>query len=101
MGKLVRDKIPEIILEDGMGIKIRYLGKEEYTVELERKLDEEVAEFKSSKSPEELADILTVIYAIAENMGISYDELNKIMDDKRLTRGGFSKKIYLEDTFEV
>ena len=43
MGKLVRDKIPQIIIEDGRTPIVRNLSDEEYLSELDRKLNEEVA----------------------------------------------------------
>lgn len=67
--KLVRDKIPELIRSHGEIPYIRILCDEEYTVALEQKLDEETAEFHKGKNLEELADILEVVYALAENMG--------------------------------
>lgn len=43
-GKLVRDKIPQIIREAGKEPIIRILDHEEYLVELDKKLLEEVEE---------------------------------------------------------
>lgn len=43
--KLVRDKIPEIIEEDGKTCKTKILSDEEYIAALETKLNEEVAEY--------------------------------------------------------
>ena len=40
--KLVRDNIPEIIEKDHKECNIRILEKEEYFVELNKKLDEEI-----------------------------------------------------------
>ena len=45
MGKLVRDRIPEIIQEDGKTPIIRIVDEEEYVRELDRKLCEEVEEY--------------------------------------------------------
>ena len=43
--KLVRDKIPEIISASGKKANCRILGEDEYIKELDRKLDEECAEY--------------------------------------------------------
>ena len=94
MGKLVRDKIPEIIEASGATPLTRILETEEYLSCLETKLDEEVGEFHESKSPEELADILEVVYALAEARGCSPSELQQIFDAKHAARGGFQKRIY-------
>ena len=94
MGKLVRDKIPEIIEASGATPLTRILDTEEYLSCLEAKLDEEVQEFHESKSPEELADILEVVYALAEAHGCSREQLQQIFDAKHTARGGFEKRIY-------
>lgn len=67
--KLVRDKIPEIIEKSGKKAITRTLTQEEYLMELDRKLNEECAEYQADKSLEELADMLEVMYAIAEARG--------------------------------
>ena len=56
MGKLVRDKIPEIIEASGATPLTRVLETDEYLSCLEAKLDEEVSEFHESKQLEELAE---------------------------------------------
>lgn len=50
MGKLVRDKIPQIIMSDGKNPIIRTLSDEEFLTELDKKLDEEIAEYQADKS---------------------------------------------------
>ena len=62
--KLVRDKIPEMIREQGETPVFRILEQEEYLKELDRKLDEEIREYQEDKSLEELADVLEVMLAI-------------------------------------
>ena len=96
MGKLVRDKIPQIIIEDGRTPIVRTLSDEEYLSELDRKLNEEVAEYQADKSLEEMADILEVLFAICEARGHSVDELIEVRDKKREKRGGFRDKVYCE-----
>lgn len=94
MGKLVRDKIPEIIEASGATPLTRVLETEEYLACLEAKLDEEVQEFHESKSAEELADILEVVYALAEARSCSRAQLQELFDAKHAARGGFAKRIY-------
>lgn len=93
--KLVRDKIPGIIQESGATPVIRLLNDREYTQALHHKLNEEVAEFHSEKNAEELADILEVAFALAENLGVSREELLALCDKKREARGGFGKRQFL------
>jgi predicted house-cleaning noncanonical NTP pyrophosphatase (MazG superfamily) len=94
--KLVRDKIPEIINKGGNKCVIATLSDEEYCKKLEEKLFEEVNEFKSDKTVEELADILEVVYALAKNMGVSKTELEDLRLKKANSRGGFEEKILLK-----
>lgn len=96
MGKLVRDKIPQIIIADGRTPIVRTLSDEEYLSELDRKLNEEVAEYQADKSLEEIADVLEVLLAICEARGHSVDELMEVRDKKREKRGGFRDKAYWE-----
>ena len=94
MGKLVRDRIPEIIKSDGKKPIIEILSNEEYLKELDKKLNEEVAEYQTDKSIEEMADVLEVLFAICEARGYSVEELLKVREAKREKRGGFKDKIY-------
>ena len=82
MGKLVRDKIPQIIIADGRTPIVRTLSDEEYLSELDRKLNEEVAEYQADKSLEEIADVLEVLLAICEARGHSVDELMEVRDKR-------------------
>ena len=67
--KLVRDRIPEIIQADGKRCVVETLSDEGYLSLLDRKLDEELAEYQESKSLEELADLLEVIRAVVRARG--------------------------------
>ena len=96
MGKLIRDKIPEIILADGKQVIVREMGQEEYLIELDKKLLEEVNEYKESKSLEEMADVLEVLYAICEARGYSVKELISARNDKMEKRGAFKKRLFWE-----
>lgn len=76
--KLVRDKIPEIIENSNKKAVCRVLDDEQYLCELDKKLIEECNEYEESKSLEELADMLEVMYAITEARGYSIDELHNL-----------------------
>jgi len=93
-GKLVRDKIPAIILADGKKPMTRILDTEEYLEELDKKLNEEIAEYQADKSIEEMADVLEVLFAICEARGHSIDELMEVRAAKREKRGGFEERIF-------
>jgi predicted house-cleaning noncanonical NTP pyrophosphatase (MazG superfamily) len=94
--KLVRDKIPEIIVQSGKKAVCRTLSDSEYIEQLDRKLNEECAEYQADKSIEEMADVLEVLYAIAKARGYSVGELERIRSEKAAKRGGFAEKIFLE-----
>ena len=94
MGKLVRDKIPEIIKESGKYPITRTLSEEEYLIELDKKLSEEVAEYQADKSMEEIADIMEVIFAICKARNYSQEQISNIKREKREKRGGFEKRIF-------
>lgn len=102
--KLVRDKIPEIIKNNGGIPKVRILDNEEYRKELHKKLLEEYNEvlcaINSNNYVEELADMLEVIKSIAEIEGVSLERIIEIAKEKSKKRGSFKEKIYLEKVIE-
>ncbi len=93
--KLVRDKIPEIIEQNGGKCKCRILDDEEYIAMIDAKLDEELLEYHNDKNIEELADLMEVIYAAAKARGYTLSELEEVRAKKAEKRGGFDKKILL------
>lgn len=98
--KLVRDRIPEIIEADGKICVCEMLSDEEYIRLLDQKLNEELAEYQESKSMEELADLLEVMWAVVRARGWTLDELEQVRADKAAERGGFAKKILLKEVWE-
>lgn len=93
--KLVRDRIPQIIEAQGQKPSVRILDTEEFIHCLEKKLDEEVAEYHRDKNAEELADILEVVIALSEAIGCTREELAAIYRQKHDARGGFQERIFL------
>lgn len=95
--KLVRDKIPEIIkANDNVEPITRILDNDEYLVELNFKIQEELAEYLESGDIEELADLEEVLRAILDAKKVSYEEFESIRKSKVEKRGAFKEKIYLE-----
>jgi predicted house-cleaning noncanonical NTP pyrophosphatase (MazG superfamily) len=93
-GKLVRDKIPQIIRGKGLEPVTYVASAQEYATRLRDKLTEEVAEFLDSDSdPEELADVLEVVYALAGLAGTDPQHLEKLRAAKADERGGFADRI--------
>ncbi len=95
--KLVRDRIPDIIMQSGKRPAYSFLSDEDYLAKLDEKLNEELAEYQENKSVEELADLLEVIRAVAVARGSSIEEVEAIRQDKAAKRGGFEKKILLTE----
>lgn len=95
-GKLVRDLIPEIIRSKGREPIIREADGAEYRARLRLKLLEEVGEFLDAdieQAPEELADVLEVVYALAADLGVNRGRLDEIRAGKAHERGAFSRRI--------
>lgn len=93
----MRDRIPEIIEKHGKKPVTHTADEEEYARSLREKLKEEVEEFLKDRNEEELADILEVIHALSDFMKIHFDELEKLRKKKASERGGFSKRIILDE----
>jgi len=98
--KLVRDKIPDIISAAGQHPTTRVLDDREYLTALIKKLEEELAEFVSDLSIEELADIQEVVYAITTAIGKTTDELEQARAAKAMKNGVFRNKIFLKEVSE-
>lgn len=98
--KLIRDGIPNIILGVGKKCVTRVLNPEEYRGYLQKKLQEEVEEFLENQKLEELSDILEVVYALAEERGVSPGELETLRLKKKKERGGFNRRLLLLEVQE-
>ncbi|WP_254766273.1 nucleoside triphosphate pyrophosphohydrolase [Salinilacihabitans rarus] len=95
-GKLVRDRIPEIVREDGERPVTSVAEGDEYADRLAAKLVEEAVEFDESRDVEELADVLAVVRAILDHEGRSIERVEELRREKRAERGGFGEGIVLE-----
>jgi len=99
MGKLVRDRIPEIIRAAGGDAQVRVLAEDELLPALTAKLIEEAKEAHGADVDqllEELADIRQVILAILAHMGWTEVDLEIASEAKVRDRGGFSRRYWLE-----
>ncbi|WP_416973659.1 nucleoside triphosphate pyrophosphohydrolase [Streptomyces sp. 4F14] len=95
-GKLVRDRIPQIIRADGTEPVTYTADPDEYRHRLRDKLREEVAEFLEADGAgalEELADVLEVVHALAADLGVGVDRLEEVRRAKADERGGFADRI--------
>lgn len=99
MGKLVRDRIPEIIRASGRTPNVRVLDAAAYESALHEKLLEEAAELREADSDERLgeaADVLEVLIALAAFHGFTLDDVVRAAEDKAVERGAFSDRLWLE-----
>jgi predicted house-cleaning noncanonical NTP pyrophosphatase (MazG superfamily) len=100
LGKLVRDKIPDIITASGRGAVVHRLDHAAYLAALHAKLLEEAAELRRARSradvTDEAADVLEVLIAIAEAHGCSFASIIETADSERVERGGFDNRLWLE-----
>lgn len=117
--KLVRARIPNIIIGKGLSFKAHKLDNVEFENELANKLVEEakdVAEkvhwlnHKCSQEPvsneelkydlegiaEELADVLEVYTNLVKSLKLKTSDIGKAVNSKRVKSGGFEDRIFLE-----
>ena len=98
--KLIRDRIPEIIKKDNTIPKISILDDERYKIALKEKLVEEAKELLEAKTDKEilneLSDVLQLIESLALNNNTTIEEVEKQRKKKKIERGGFEKKLFLE-----
>ena len=94
--KLVRDYMPDQIAKNNLSVMYSFADEKDCKLYLERKLVEEVTEYLESNSPEELADILEVVFALAKTKDISEKQLMKIRKSKRKKNGAFKNGIILK-----
>ena len=119
LNKLVRDRIPNIIIGKGLSFKARKLDNVEFENELANKLIEEANEVAEKvhwlnhiceqepvtteelddhlyEITEELADVLEVYVNLVKSLKIKTSDIEKAANLKRVRNGGFEDKIYLE-----
>lgn len=97
--KLVRDKIPEIIISNGEQPITKQLDLHGYKLALETKLKEECQEVITASGEErieEIADALEILKALAKLEGATLEDVIVVADRKNAKRGAFEKRIFLE-----
>ncbi|MFF0306929.1 phosphoribosyl-ATP pyrophosphohydrolase [Streptosporangium sp. NPDC004379] len=99
-GKLIRDRIPEIIEADGATAEVRVLDESELVPALMAKLIEEADELRQAGPDErlgELADIYEVLAALTGALGLSEEQIREAARRKQTERGGFSRRLWLDE----
>lgn len=92
-GKLVRDRIPDIIREAGQDPTIVIASPADFGFYVREKLREELGEYLSSGDVAELSDVIEACFAAATLHDVSQAELLAMVRDKRAERGGFDNRI--------
>ena len=95
--KLVRDKIPVIIKEDGKECKYHIANYDEYKTRLYEKMREELDEFIDTPCEEEAADMYEVLRAICLLHTFPMEVVENVATEKRAQRGAFNDWIVLEE----
>jgi len=103
-GKLVRDKVPEIIRGNSNLPNVRIMDKDEYRRELLYKLIEDAEEVRkagydlndTTELIKELADLSEVFDAVLTEFDISKETIRLVQEKCCKDRGGFTEKIFLE-----
>ncbi len=96
--KLVRDRIPEIIAEQGRNYSIEIMANAGFELALREKLVEEAEEVRKADPDHllvELADLQEVLAYLMAVHNISRESLDEEQQKRRTERGGFEKKIKL------
>lgn len=94
--KLVRDRIPEVIEDDGDRPVTHVATGAEYRRRLHAKLDEEVREFHEDPSPGELADVREVLAALQAHHDIDEADVAARRREKADERGRFAEGVVLK-----
>ena len=94
--KLIRDRVPQIIRAQGDEPIVRIADPGEYRELLRAKLVEEAHEVATADDahvPEELADVLEVVLALATDLGLDAGGLERLRSAKAVERGSFTERI--------
>jgi predicted house-cleaning noncanonical NTP pyrophosphatase (MazG superfamily) len=97
--KLIRDKLPVAMRHQGCLFQAQVLECDEYVHMLKKKLLEEAEEVYGAQGPdeiiEELADVLEVLHATANALGMAFERVEERRLTKREVRGGFDERTYI------
>ncbi|MEO0350295.1 MAG: nucleoside triphosphate pyrophosphohydrolase [Cyanobacteria bacterium P01_A01_bin.15] len=96
--KLVRDRMPEILESQNIRYAVEEMKQAEYYQALWHLLDEKVqaaVKMVDDDLMKELADILEVVYAIANVQNIQRNQLQACQMQRHLDQGAFEQRIKL------
>lgn len=100
MRKLVRDKIPRKMMDDGIDPEVRILSTAQLDKALRAKLVEEAQEVVDATTPEafleEMADLWEVWYTLIRHHGLLAKDAYERARDKGLDKGRFAQGFEVE-----
>jgi predicted house-cleaning noncanonical NTP pyrophosphatase (MazG superfamily) len=101
-GKLIRDRIPEIMDAAGVRYEVAVLDDAAFRSALRAKLLEEATEAASAGSAEELAKEIADLCEVAETLlaveGVDAEAVRAVQRERREARGGFGRRLELRWT---
>ena len=90
--ELVRDKISEIIAQNGDHCETEIMSDDAYLAALNQKLQEGLNEYLASGDIEELADLAEVMRAILDFKFVKIEDFEALREVKVEKRGAFKKR---------
>lgn len=97
--KLVRDRIPTLLEQEGKKFEVETLNHDRYIMELKKKLSEELMEYQEASSNEEaieeLADLLELIHSLAPIHKSTFEEIEQMRIKRAEELGRFDEKQFL------
>lgn len=105
VNRLGRDLMPEFFDKINVKYKIRTLeDNQEFEEALNAKVVEEIEEFFAAQTEdeflEEMVDVVEVFRALLKLKGISWEEFEEIRKAKLEDRGGFEKRLFIDQLSE-
>lgn len=100
--KLIRDRIPELLLAKGHECSLRRLGPAPYERALRKKIIEEAGELQQARGRDavlnELVDLQELVDAFRRALHVPAKRFAGMARRKRIARGGFRKRLFLDHT---
>ncbi len=100
-GRVVRDRIPQLVKEAGHHVAFREVQDDEKSRFLKQKVANEARELLHAdlgKEKEEIADVLEALEALIRSRNFERDDLRRVKEAKRKRRGGFDRVYVVEST---
>ncbi len=99
--KLIRDNIPSLLQPQGIECRVKEITDPLHlSILMHQKLDEEVQEFHNNCCAEEAADIIEILYALAERYEVTPEAIEESRLKKLAEKGGFKLGLHLTTTTE-